>query len=75
MASETGMTFQVVVAATRSGGIGARGGLPWRLPGDMRRFADITTRTFDPERANAVIMGRKTWESLPARRRPLPERV
>jgi dihydrofolate reductase len=50
------------VAANRVIGAGNR--LPWRLPEDLKRFRSLTT-------GHAVIMGRKTWESLP---RALPER-
>lgn len=66
-------TFQVVVAADDAWGIGRGGGLPWDLRGDMRRFRDLTTRTVDPAKTNAVIMGRGTWESLP--RKPLAGRA
>lgn len=63
----------VVVAATPTHGIGKSGGLPWRLPQEMKYFARVTTSA--PEsRKNAVIMGRNTWESIPLRFRPLPNR-
>ena len=64
-----------VVAASEQLGIGSGGQLPWRLPGDMAAFKRITTTTMTPGRENAVVMGRKTWESIPARFRPLPGRV
>jgi dihydrofolate reductase/thymidylate synthase len=69
------MTFDVVVAADESGGIGKQGNLPWRLPGDTAFFKRITSETQRPDRANAVIMGRKTWETIPPRFRPLEGRV
>jgi dihydrofolate reductase len=47
--------------------IGRDGGLPWHLPSDMRHFKELTT-------GGTVIMGRRTWESIPERFRPLPER-
>lgn len=62
--------FDVVVAADEAGGIGAGGGLPWRLPGDMKHFVAVTRGAGD----NAVIMGRRTWESIPSRFRPLAGR-
>ncbi|KAL6771185.1 hypothetical protein ACKKBF_B34280 [Auxenochlorella protothecoides x Auxenochlorella symbiontica] len=68
-------TFQIVVAATRQLGIGKGGTLPWKLPGDMAYFKELTCRTADPAKRNAVIMGRKTWESIPAKFRPLPGRL
>lgn len=57
----------IVVAYGQNRGIGYRGQLPWRLPGDLRRFRELTI-------GGSVLMGRKTYESLPARYRPLPGR-
>ena len=54
----------VIAAVAANGVIGAGNRLPWRLPEDLRRIRALTT-------GHAVIMGRRTWESLP---RPLPER-
>ncbi|XWS24401.1 hypothetical protein CRYUN_Cryun28dG0098800 [Craigia yunnanensis] len=67
--------YQVVVAATREMGIGKNGKLPWRLPSDLKFFKELTKKTSDPEKKNAVIMGRKTWESIPLEYRPLPGRL
>ncbi|KAI7734661.1 hypothetical protein M8C21_019403 [Ambrosia artemisiifolia] len=68
-------TYQVVVAATRAMGIGKDGKLPWKLPSDLKFFKDVTMTTSDPAKKNAVIMGRKTWESIPLEHRPLPGRL
>ncbi|KAM7470788.1 hypothetical protein LguiA_008971 [Lonicera macranthoides] len=68
-------TYQVVVAATQNMGIGKDGKLPWRLPSDLKIFKDITKTTSDPVKKNAIIMGRKTWESIPLEHRPLPGRL
>lgn len=68
-------SFQLVVAAGRALGIGKGGGLPWRLPGDMAYFKELTTATRKAGARNAVVMGRATWESIPPRFRPLPGRV
>ncbi|GFP88101.1 bifunctional dihydrofolate reductase-thymidylate synthase 1 [Phtheirospermum japonicum] len=68
-------TYQVVVAATPDMGIGKDGKLPWRLPGDLKFFREITATTSDPNKKNAVMMGRKTWESIPRQFRPLPGRL
>ncbi|KAJ6317709.1 hypothetical protein OIU76_013284 [Salix suchowensis] len=68
-------SYQVVVAATRDMGIGKDGKLPWRLPSDLKFFKEITSGTTDPVKQNAVLMGRKTWESIPIRYRPLPGRL
>jgi dihydrofolate reductase len=58
----------MVWAQARGGVIGARGGLPWHLPEDLAMFRRLTT-------GSTVVMGRRTWESLPARFRPLPGRT
>ena len=58
----------VVVAAIAHGGvIGRDGSVPWRLPEDMARFREVTM-------GHPVVMGRRTWDSLPDRFRPLPGR-
>ncbi|HEY1415128.1 MAG TPA: dihydrofolate reductase [Caulobacteraceae bacterium] len=54
------------VARAKNGVIGAGGALPWRLKSDLALFRDLTM-------GKPVIMGRKTWDSLP--RRPLPGRT
>ena len=66
--------FSIVVAMDFNQGIGKEGKLPWHLPGDIKYFKDLTSRTKDPDKKNAVIMGRKTWESIPDRFRPLAGR-
>jgi dihydrofolate reductase len=56
----------LIAAHDRNGAIGSNGTLPWRAPGDLASFQRETL-------GGALIMGRKTWESLP--RRPLPDRL
>ncbi|PPS05946.1 hypothetical protein GOBAR_AA14713 [Gossypium barbadense] len=68
-------TYQIVVAATKDWGIGKDGKLPWKLPSDLKFFKDVTLTTSDSGKKNAVIMGRKTWESIPLQYRPLPGRL
>lgn len=58
----------LIAAVARNGVIGRAGAIPWRLPGDMAHFRALT-------RGCPVIMGRRTWDSLPERFRPLPERT
>jgi dihydrofolate reductase len=58
-------SISLIVAHDESLLIGREGGLPWRLPNDLKRFKALTL-------GQTVLMGRKTWESLP--RRPLPGR-
>ena len=61
------MNVSLVAAVARGGVIGRDGGIPWRLPEDLARFRELTM-------GHPVVMGRKTWESLPDRFRPLPGR-
>jgi dihydrofolate reductase len=68
-------TFDLVVAADQKLGIGKGGTLPWKLPKDMAYFRRVTSEVRDTQKQNAVIMGRKTWESIPPKFRPLPQRV
>ena len=56
----------LVVAVAKNGVIGNRGGLPWRIPEDLKRFKALTL-------GKPCIMGRKTWDSLP--KKPLPGRT
>ena len=61
------MTVGLIWAQSTSGVIGRDGGIPWRLPEDLARFKELTM-------GHTVVMGRRTWESLPASVRPLPGR-
>ncbi|CCK67989.1 dihydrofolate reductase KNAG_0A03010 [Huiozyma naganishii CBS 8797] len=65
----------IVAALLPDLGIGFQGKLPWRLSKEMKYFREVTSLTRDPQKTNAVVMGRKTWESIPARFRPLPNRI
>ena len=58
----------LIWAQARDRVIGAAGGLPWHLPEDLELFRSMTT-------GSTVVMGRRTWESLPERFRPLPGRT
>ncbi len=58
----------LIWAQARHRVIGHAGAMPWHLPEDLARFRQVTTGC-------AVIMGRKTWDSLPPRFRPLPGRL
>ncbi|KAF1925685.1 uncharacterized protein M421DRAFT_103002 [Didymella exigua CBS 183.55] len=83
-------SLTLILAATPSLGIGNAGGLPWpQLRKEMGYFARVTKRVSRPStgkgaaagtmpgqrRVNAVVMGRKTWDSIPAKFRPLKGRV
>ena len=62
------MKLQLIFARSANGVIGKNGALPWHLPEDMAHFKQKTL-------GRPVIMGRKTWDSLPPRFRPLPGRT
>lgn len=65
----------MVVAADQAWGIGKDGGLPWpKLKGDLAHFKRLTTAASEGRR-NAIVMGRKTWESKEVAGRPLPRRL
>ena len=57
----------LVWAQSTSGVIGRGGDIPWQVPEDLARFKQLTM-------GHTVVMGRRTWDSLPARVRPLPGR-
>lgn len=60
--------ISLIAAIGRNREVGKQGELLWRIPDDLKRFKALTT-------GHPVIMGRKTWESLPERARPLPNRT
>ena len=62
------MPLHLIYARAANGVIGKHNTLPWHLPEDMAHFKQLT-------QGSAVIMGRKTWDSLPPRFRPLPGRT
>ena len=54
--------FDIVLACSRSGGIGKSGKLPWKLSKETKYFMNLTKKTVDKQKKNVLIMGRKTWE-------------
>jgi dihydrofolate reductase len=62
------MGLKLIFARARNGVIGRDNTLPWHLPEDLAHFKQTTL-------GQPVIMGRKTWESLPPKFRPLPGRI
>lgn len=68
------MKFAIIAACDEKRGIGISNTLPWRLKGDLAYFSQVTTEAAEGQQ-NAVIMGRKTWESLPEKHRPLHGRL
>ncbi|KAI9895095.1 MAG: dihydrofolate reductase [Vezdaea aestivalis] len=84
MASSRNLPLTLIVATSKSGGIGSNGALPWpMIKGEMGYFSRVTKRLAvqsessqnDSGRQNAVIMGRTTYLSIPPRFRPLPGRL
>jgi len=65
------MKMAMIVAMDEDGNIGSSGELPWRLRSDMLRFKSLT----EGDGFNSVIMGRRTWDSLPDEYKPLPDRA
>lgn len=66
--------FKMIVALCRGGGIGFEGTLPWpKIERDLRFFSQMTRSSLFPYNS-AVVMGRKTWESIPEHVQPLPFR-
>lgn len=61
------MKISIVAALARGGVIGRENEIPWRIPEDARHFRALTL-------GHPVVMGRRTWDSLPAAYRPLPGR-
>ncbi|MCL5746674.1 MAG: dihydrofolate reductase [Patescibacteria group bacterium] len=59
------MKISIIAAIDEKRGIGKNGKLPWNIPEDLKRFREVTN-------GHPIIMGRKTWDSLPVR--PLPNR-
>jgi dihydrofolate reductase / thymidylate synthase len=67
-------SFAIIAAVDADLGIGKNGTLPWQLPADLKHFKTVTMAGA-ANKKNVVIMGRKTWDSLPAQFRPLPGRI
>jgi len=64
------MIYKLIVAFDIHRGIGKNGTIPWHFSDDLKRFSKLTNGSGN----NAIIMGRKTWESLPNHPSPLPNR-
>ena len=63
--------MNIIVAMCKNRGMGFKNTIPWHLSSDLQRFKYLTTSF---ENKNNVIMGRKTWDSLPNKYKPLPKR-
>lgn len=66
--------YNLIVSVDEEFGLGKKGILPWHISSELKYFKRITETTKNKKR-NAVIMGRKCWESIPLAYRPLPNRL
>lgn len=62
------MSLSLIAGISKNNCIGKNGQLPWNIPEDLKHFREMTA-------GKTVLMGRKTWESLPEKFRPLPKRT
>ncbi len=62
------MSIALIAAIAKNNCIGKNGKLPWNIPEDLHHFREFTLN-------KTVLMGRKTWESIPEQFRPLPHRL
>lgn len=62
----------LILACTYDGGIGYKNRIPWYIPEELKKFATISKSVNDKTKKNAVIMGRRTWQSISE---PLPGRI
>lgn len=69
------MKFSIIAAVDQNLGLGKDNKLVWRLPAELKYFTDTTSKVEKEGNTNAVIMGRNTWESLPAVSQPLAQRL
>ena len=69
------MKFSIILAVDERNWIWKNNELAWNISADMKYFKKITSETNDLAKHNAVVMWRKTWESIPSKYRPLPNRV
>lgn len=69
------MKISIILASDSDGWIWRNNNLAWNIPLDIKYFKDTTSNTKDLAKHNAVIMWRKTWESIPSKFRPLKNRI
>ena len=69
------MKFNIILAVDEKNWLWKLGDLAWKLPWDLKYFKKTTSKTKDLGKHNVVIMWRKTWDSIPGKFRPLPDRI
>ena len=65
----------IVAYCKKNNGIGFDNKIPWILNNDLKNFQQITSKTFKDHTKNMVVMGRKTWDSIPNKHKPLKNRI
>ncbi|GJQ82712.1 hypothetical protein Trydic_g19723 [Trypoxylus dichotomus] len=68
------LKLHLIAAVCENMGMGKNNNLPWRLKTEMAYFTEMTSKTLTGKK-NVVIMGRKTWDSIPPKFKPLPNRI
>ncbi|KAF7407185.1 dihydrofolate reductase [Vespula maculifrons] len=69
------LKLYVIAAVCEDLGIGMNGNLPWNLKTEMAFFTRMTSKTSNEKKKNVVLMGRKTWDSIPPKYKPLRDRI
>lgn len=69
------LSFSIILAVDEKNGIWKNNELAWKVKEDMKFFKELTTYNKDLSLLNAVIMWKNTWESLPKKYKPLPDRI
>lgn len=69
------MKINLILAVDEKNWLWKNKTLAWNIKSDLKYFKKITSETKDLAKLNAVIMGRKTWESIPAKNKPLSNRI
>ena len=69
------LNINLIVAVDTNWGISKNTSIPWHIKEDMNLFQDVTKRSYEPKKYNAVIMGKNTWKLLPVPFRGLRDRI
>ena len=67
--------LKLIVAVDKKWGFAKDGSIPWDYKSDMKFFSNTTEFTDNKKTQNIVLMGRKTWDSLPDKHKPLKNRI
>ena len=71
----TSPRINLIVAVDSKWGISKQNNIPWKIKEDSCFFQDVTKRSYDPNKKNAIIMGKNTWKALPDAFRGLKDRI